>query len=158
MAEHIDTSGLRHGLQQILDEAMDLDGAAFGKIRIAKPADGVFEIAVQRGFSDRFVEAFRTITRDDECPSARAARTGKRVAVPDVARQAAQDPFLAAARDEGVRGMQATPIVTANGRVVGTLSTLFRHAYGISIASALVLDHHARRAAALIETLLPAGG
>ena len=143
-------SGLQRALLEILDEAMQLDGAAFGKIRVARPADGTLEIEVHRGLSDGFVRAFRAVSPDDACPSARAARTGKRVAVPDIMRQQTDDPFLNAIRDEGVRGMQATPIVHHDGRVLGTLSTLFRSAYAASTVSALVLDHLARRAASLI--------
>ena len=132
---------------------MQLDGAAFGKIRVARPADGTLEIEVHRGLSDSFVDAFRAVSPEDSCPSARAARTGKRIAVPDILRQPKDDPFLNAIRDEGVRGMQATPIVATDGRVVGTLSTLFRSVYAASTVSALVLDHLARRAGALIGTV-----
>ena len=150
MTQRSEGSGLRRALLEILDEAMQLEGAAFGKIRIARPGDGVLQIEVHRGLSDAFVHAYRAVTPDDSCPSARAARTGKRIAVPDITRQPAEDPFLSAVREEGVRGMQATPIVDPDGRVVGTLSTLFRSVYAASFASALVLDHLARRAAALI--------
>ena len=150
MTQQSEGSGLRRALLEILDEAMQLDGAAFGKIRLARPGDGALEIEVHRGLSDGFVHAFRAVAPDDSCPSARAARARKRIAVPDVMRQGADDPFLNAIRDEGVRGMQATPIVSPDGRVVGTLSTLFRGAYAASTVSALVLDHLARRAASLI--------
>jgi GAF domain-containing protein len=149
-------SGLQRALLEILDEAMQLDGAAFGKIRVARPADRTLEIEVHRGLSDGFVQAFRAVTPEDTCPSARAARTGKRIAVPDITRQPTDDPFLTAVRDEGVRGMQATPIVNHDGRVLGTLSTLFRSAYAASTVSALVLDHLARRAASLIGVIGPA--
>lgn len=149
-----DKTALRRGLLQILDEAMQVDGAAAGKIRVARPDTSTLEIAVQRGFSDGFVEAFRAIASDDACPSARAVRWRKRVTVPDLARQPPDDPFLAAAREEGMRAMQATPILAPDGAVLGTLSTCFRHAYALSAAAALVLDHHASRAAPLIKDLL----
>lgn len=148
-----DKTALRHGLQQILDEAMQLDGAAFGKIRVARPESRTLEIEVQRGFSRRFVEAFREIAPDEDQPSALAVRTRRRVTLPDLERQPADHPFVAAAREEGVRAMQATPIVGPDGEVVGCLSTSYRHPYSVSSASALVLDHHARRAAELIRDL-----
>lgn len=146
-------TALRRGLLQILDEAMQLDGAAFGKIRLARPGSRTLEIAVQRGFSDGFVAAFREVTPDDDQPSAVAVRTRRRITLPDLARQPAHDPFVAAARDEGVRAMQATPIVAADGDVLGCLSTCYRTPCAVTTASAIVLDHHARRAATLIKDL-----
>jgi GAF domain-containing protein len=146
-----DKTALRHGLLQILDEAMQVDGAAAGKIRVARAGSSTLEIAVQRGFSEDFVQAFRAISPEDECPSARAARTRKRVIVPDLERQPPADPLVAAVRDAGVRAMQATPLVAPDGAVIGTLSTCFRHVHALSAAAALVLDHHARRAASLIK-------
>lgn len=152
--ESSDKTALRRGLRQILDEAMQLDGAAFGKIRVANPDSGTFEIEVQSGFSERFVEAFRAVTPEGSQPSALAVRTRRRITLPDLARQPADDPFVAAARDEGVRAMQATPIVAPGGEVVGCLSTHFRKPYSVTVASGLVLDHHARRAATLIRELI----
>lgn len=142
---------LRRGLDEVLEEAMQADGAAFGKIRVATPDDSTLEIQVQRGLSDAFVNEFRVVEIGDSCPAATAARLKRRVAIPDVARQSQNDPFVVAVREEGVRALQTTPIIAAQGRVVGTLSTLFTHAYHVSTASAIVLDHCARRAAALIE-------
>lgn len=150
--ENTDDTALRRGLLQILEEAMQLEGADFGKIRVARPDSRTLEIAVQLGFSERFVEAFREITPDDDQPSARAVRTRRRITLPDLARQPADHPFVAAVRDEGVRAMQVTPIVAPDGDVVGCLSTCYRQPCTVTTASALVLDHHARRAATLIKT------
>jgi GAF domain-containing protein len=152
--EDNDKTALRRGLLQILDDAMQLDGAAFGKIRVARPDSRTLEIQVHRGFSERFVEAFREITPDDHQPSALAARTRRRITLPDLERQPADDPFVAAARDEGVRAMQATPILAPDGKVIGCLSTCYREPCSVTVSSALVLDHHARRAAELIENLV----
>jgi hypothetical protein len=121
---------------------------------VARPDSGTLEIEVQRGFSEQFVEAFRAITPDDPQPSAVAVRTRRRIALPDLTRQAVDDPFVIAARDEGARSLQATPIVTPEGKVVGCLSTLYRQPYSVTTASALVLDHQAQRAATLIKELI----
>jgi hypothetical protein len=151
--EDTEKTAFRRGLLQILDDAMQLDGAAFGKIRVARPASRTLEIEVHRGFSERFIATFREITPDGHQPSALAVRTRRRITLPDLERQPADDPFVAAARGEGVRAMQATPIVASDGVVVGCLSTCYRQPCAVTVASALVLDHQARRAATLIEGL-----
>jgi hypothetical protein len=149
-----DKNALRERLLQVLDEAMQVDGAAFGKIRVVRHDAGVLEIEVHRGFSDRFVETFRAIAPEDPQPSAVAVRTRRRITLPDLTRQPAEDPFVAAARDEGARAVQATPIVAPDGEVIGCLSTFYTRPYSVTVASGLVLDHHAQRAAEVIRNLM----
>jgi GAF domain-containing protein len=146
---------LQQRLLEVLDEALRVDDAAAGKIRVLDPESGTLEIRAQRGFSERFVNSFRVIDSDDELPSARAFRLRHRVAIPDVAHDGQTKALQEAAREEGFRAMQATPIVDSRGRVIGTLSTHFPTVHRPSSVSALMLDHCAAKAAALLEGHLP---
>lgn len=143
---------LQHKLRPILEDAMRPDGAEFGKIRLAQPDKGTLEVHVHQGFSEAFIETFRELPIDDPAPSAQAARLGRRVTIPDLEKKEQIDSaFLAAALEEGVRAMQATPIVSPSGEVLGTLATHFTKPYLATMASRIVLDFCAARAAAIIE-------
>lgn len=143
---------LRAALLAILDEAMHVDKAARGKIRVYNPESGRLEISVQRGFSDDFVAAFGAIARDTSLACARAFRSRRRVTVPDVAREALPPDYREAARQEGFQAVQSTPLIGAGGRVLGTLTTHFEQVHLPSTSAALVLDYLSRKAASVLES------
>ena len=106
---------LHTALLEILDEAMHVDRAARGKIRVYNPESGRLEITVQRGFSDDFVAAFGAIARDGTLACARAFRQRRRVTVPDVSREPLPPDYREAARQEGFQAVQSTPVIGAGG-------------------------------------------
>jgi hypothetical protein len=133
---------------------MKVDAATCGKIRVVDPSTGTLEIEVQRGFSEHFIESFRVVDVTDEIASARALRLRHRVNVPDVAKDPHLERYHVIAKQEGFKAMQATPIFGVDGDIVGTLSTHFPRVHHPSTVAALVLDHCASKAGALIEALL----
>lgn len=143
-------------LLEILDEAMRVDHAARGKIRVYNPDSGRLEIRAQRGFSDGFVAEFGAIPQDTSLACARAFRSRRRVTVPDVSRDALPPDYREAARREGFQALQSTPVIGAGGRVIGTLTTHFGQVHLPSTSAALVLDYLSRKAAGVIEA--QAGG
>lgn len=145
---------LRTTLLAILDEAMQVDDAARGKIRIYNPDSGRLEVRVQRGFSDGFLDSFGAIAQDEPLACARAFRTRRRVVVADVARDALPEDYRAAARQEGFQALQSTPVIGSGGRVLGTLVTHFPGVHLPSQSAAMVLDYLSRKAAGAIEALL----
>lgn len=144
---------LEAALLQVLDEAMRVDDAAWGKIRVYNPRTQALEIQAQRGFSDGFVQSFRAIGAGDELACARAFRLRRRVTVANVSTDPLGAPHREPARDEGFKGLQATPLIAPDGRVVGTLSTHFPHVHVPSTAATLVLDYLSSKAAHLIDAL-----
>jgi GAF domain-containing protein len=144
---------LHAALLEILDEAMHVDRAARGKIRVYNPHTGRLEISVHRGFSDDFVAAFGAIERDTRLACARAFRLGRRVTVPDVSRDTLPDDYREAARQEGFQAVQSTPLISAGGKVLGTLTTHFEQVHLPSMSASLVLDYLSRKAAGVIECL-----
>lgn len=146
---------LNQALLNILDEAMSVDEAACGKIRVYNPQAGTLEIRVQRGLSEEFLESFGAVREDEPSPCARAFRLRHRVTVPDVMLDPHAQSYRDAARAEGFKAMQVTPLIGAQGRVVGTLSTHFPRVHHPSKAATVVLDHWAKKAATMIERLEP---
>ena len=146
-------SNLHAALLEILDEALTVDQAACGKIRVYDPVSDSLEIRAQRGFSDGFVNSFRAVSKDEPVACARAFRLRHRVTVPDISADPLAEPYRAAARDEGFKAMQVTPLIGTGGRVVGTLSTHFPRIHHPSASAALVLDYLSRKAASIIEAL-----
>ena len=146
---------LSRALLEVLDEAMHVDDAACGKIRVYNPLSGSLDIRVQRGLSDEFVASFGAVREDEPSPCARAFRLKHRVSIPDITQDPRSSVYRAAAEAEGFKAVQATPLITPNGRVVGTLSTHFPKVHHPSGAAATVLDHWAQKAALLIERLDP---
>lgn len=144
---------LHDALLQVLDEALSVDDAACGKIRVYNPQTGALEIRAQRGFSEQFVQAFRAVDADEELACARAFRLRRRVTVPNVSVDPLTAPYREPAREEGFKALQATPLIGRDGRVVGTLSTHFPKVHAPSVAAGLVLDYLSSKAAALVETL-----
>jgi GAF domain-containing protein len=143
---------LEAALLEVLDEAMSVDQAACGKIRVYNAQARTLEIHAQRGFSDGFVQTFRAVDADEELACARAFRLRRRVAVPNVSTDPHSAPFLEPARAEGFKALQSTPLIAPGGRVVGTLSTHFARVHMPSASAALVLDYLSSKAATLIES------
>ena len=151
-----DRHELYEALLEVLDEAIRVDAAACGKIRVYDPASGSLAIRAQRGFSEDFVRSFEAIDPDDELACARAFRLRHRIAVPDVTADPRSEPYHEAARNEGFRGMQATPVIGSQGQVLGTLSTHYPRVHHPSTSAGVLLDYLSRKAATLLETLSPA--
>lgn len=143
---------LQAALLEVLEEAMSVDEAACGKIRVYNPQTRALEITAQRGFSEDFVQSFRAVDADEELACARAFRLRRRVAVPNVSTDPHSTPYREPARAEGFKALQATPLIAPDGRVVGTLSTHFPRVHMPSASAALVLDYLSVKAATLIES------
>lgn len=147
---------LRHRLDAVLDEAMQADGSASGKIRVLDPETGELRICAHRGLSPTFLERYFRTGPEGDTVCAEALRRRRRVVVPDLGRDGRHAELAAHGRDSGFKGLQSTPIVAPDGQVVGTLSTLFGTSYQPSKSVELVLDYCARRAAGIIDEMSPA--
>jgi len=144
---------LEAALLEVLDEAMSVDQAACGKIRVYNPQAGTLDIQAQRGFSEEFVRSFRAIDADDDLACARAFRLRRRVTVANVSTDPQAAPYREPAREEGFKALQSTPLIAPDGRAVGTLSTHFARVHMPSASAAMVLDFLSARAASLIYAL-----
>lgn len=120
-------STLASALDCALDAAIALHGADFGNIQLLNCASRVLEIRAQRGFDKKFLETFHSVSVDDPSACGRALRDNTSVVIRDVNADPAYAPFRAIAAEAGYRGVQSTPLISSGGKIVGIISTHFRH-------------------------------
>ncbi len=146
-----------HTLDDLLDEtlaaAIELTGADLGNLRLLDTATGEMQIRAQRGFRRPFLEALETVTSTSRCCCSAALRRGERVVIPDIADSGDfYEPQLRKAMLEaGVRSVQATPLVSRQGEILGMISTHWQRPHGAQGPDLRLLDVLARQAADLAE-------
>lgn len=99
-------SELYKSLLQVLDEAMQIDGATRGNIHLANPVDGGLQMIVHRGFNPAFVQTFAHMRTDEPTSCARAIRYRHRVIIPDIARDLLFGPYLTICHENGFQAVQ----------------------------------------------------
>jgi GAF domain-containing protein len=119
-------STLTETLDCALDAAIALHGAQFGNIQILNLGNRTLEIRAQRGFDQEFLDTFRSVSIDDPCACGRALRSNTSIVIRDVQTDPEYAPFRSIAAEAGYRGVQSTPAISADGRIIGVISTHFR--------------------------------
>jgi PAS domain S-box-containing protein len=116
---------LQEGLDVMLAAAIELLGADQGHVQLLEGSgkDGVLRIAAQRGLQPDFLEHFREVSADDDCPCGRALRSGQRIIIEDVEADAPRRALAAAA---DYRAVVTTPLMGGDGKPLGMLSAHFR--------------------------------
>jgi hypothetical protein len=140
-------------LYELLEEAIRIQSAVSGKVRVISEDQTHLDLVAQRGLSPSFASNFARIGTADAAPASKAFRKNARVYVADVAHDVRSSLYATACLEEGFTAMHATPISSPSGNVLGTLSTLYRVRPQISAAEAIVLDHCAGRLGATLCTL-----
>lgn len=138
----------------VLDDAMRIEAAGWGKIRLLDSMMRSLHVEAQRGFSDDFLQVFGTVSSDEDVPAVRAAKLKRRVTVPNVSEDLCSETYRVVAEQEGFRAMQNTPVLSDDGQLLGILSTCYDHVYLPSMAEAIVFDHCAARVANIVQTVL----
>jgi PAS domain S-box-containing protein len=146
----VEAADLTKVLEEMLDATIALQRAAFGNVQLCDPASGRLEIVAQRGFSQRFLERFARVDRDQDCACGRALRQGERVIIEDVEMDGGYVPYRELAAAEGYRAVQSTPIRGRNGRPIGMLSTHFREPHRPSERELQLTDLYLRMVSELI--------
>jgi GAF domain-containing protein len=136
----------------VLDDVIALHGAEFGNIQM--PVGDNLRIVEQRGFSAPFLDAFRTVSREDGSACGRALRNGKPVIVPDVEEDTEYAPLRGFARKAGYRAVQTTPLLTSKGAMFGVVSTHFVNVHSPTPIEMEVVGAYGRFAADYLYELL----
>lgn len=126
-------------------------GADMGNIQILVPGTSRFRVAAHRGFSDENLEHFREVTEANGTACGRAVRARQRVIIPDVELDAAYSTLRTAAAAAGYRGVQATPLISRRGDLLGILSTHFRQPHCPTESQLRMLDLYAQQAVDAME-------
>ena len=142
---------LHEGLEEMLSATIEFLGAAKGNIQIFHPERGVLTIEAQRGFEKDFLDFFREVSANDGCACGRALRTGERIVIEDVEKDAQFASFREVARGAGFRGVTSTPLLGTHGVPLGILSTHFTLPHRPSDQELRRLDLYVRQGADFIE-------
>ena len=114
-------------LSAVVDAATAITEAPRGSLQLVEPRSGTLTIAAQKGFAKPFLRFFAKVREDAPVTAAAAMRMRERVVIEDVT---CSDIFYDAASIEvlakaGVRAVQSTPLIGADGKVFGVISTHF---------------------------------
>jgi PAS domain S-box-containing protein len=146
----VEAQDFKQLLEEIVAAGTEITRADMGNIQLLE--DGALKIVAQRGFEAPFLDFFNSVSHGlAACGT--ALQRGERVIVEDVAESpvftgtAACAVMLAA----GARAVQATPLVSRSGRVLGMFSTHYQEPGRPGERELRMLDLLARQAADLIE-------
>ncbi len=138
------------GLEQILSCVVPLLGADRGVAQLLG-GDGVLRLAAQEGFDEALLDLLREIRPEEFASFERALRTGERVVIADVDRDALDAASRAVAKAAGYRSVQSTPLVSREGRRLGMLSTHWILPHRPSRDALRLFDLYAQQAADFID-------
>ncbi len=139
-------------LDGVLDFALEVLHADKGNLQLADPVTGALSIAAHRGFGTEFLDYF-AVVNDDASACGRAAQRGAQVMITDVRADPDFGPHLDIAAASGFRAVQSTPLIAADGRLVGILSTHYPRPTTLPSRDLLTM----RRFGALIGDRVTAG-
>ncbi|MFO0754020.1 MAG: EAL domain-containing protein [Thermodesulfovibrionales bacterium] len=142
-------------LEGLIDAALFLSSAERGTLQLLEPASGELKILAHRGFNRSFLEFFSTVVCDTSAVCGAAMRQKERVIVEDVTQSPlfAGSPALEVLLGAGVRAVQATPLISRTGRLVGIVSTHWRVRHRSDERVLRMMDLLAGQAADAIEAM-----
>src|ERR1044072_7203202 len=139
-------------LRDVLNVAIEISGADKGNVQLLDRESGKLKLAAQGGFEDPFVESVESVISDDTACGV-ALRTRQRVIVEDVTNSEiyAGKHSLEAMSHADVLAVQALPLLSSTGNVLGIISVHFTHAHRPSEQELRLLDLLARQTADYLE-------
>lgn len=108
-------------LEYFLEQAMRIDSADFGNIRLLSRSSGNLRIVAQKGFQHDFMERFSTLDICCGCPYCRMHKEARPLLIPDLLDDTAFAAHRGMAFSSGVRSMVSVPVLS-DGRFIGVLS------------------------------------
>ncbi|HEV2319215.1 MAG TPA: GAF domain-containing protein [Verrucomicrobiae bacterium] len=151
----VQVSAFRDSVLQILDAAIELDGASKGTVQLFDPEIDALHIVGQRGFDPAFLELFEIVRPDDLCICGRSLRHKRRVMCHDIMADRLFSPYFSTVSANGIRAVQSTPVIGADGRARGVISTHFSKVHILTQSAGKVLDGFASEMAALFAEYYP---
>lgn len=147
------SSSLPAAMEEAIAAATALMGADMGTLQLYDARTGMLEIAASLGFDREFIEHFRRVRVLDDDVCGQAIRSGARVVVEDVRVDDDFAPHRMAAIAGHVRAVQATPLMSRTGELLGVLATHWRHPHRPGERDLHILDLYARQAAEFVERI-----
>ncbi len=134
----------------ILGAAVSITAASKGALQLFNESENRLELILGYNFSDSFLS--RSKYMDLETGNCgRACKAKKRIFDEDVTVSFAGSPGLKYLLEEGILGVQSTPLISSSGKLVGVLNTYYADRKKFSARELRMLDLLARLAADTIE-------
>ena len=139
--------------QQALNAAVTIMHSDMASIQMVDEERDALRLLASRGFEPDFDHTFKWVRRDTQTSCSVSWQERHRVIVPDVEtwEYLVDDQALEDHRKAGIRGVQSTPLISRNGRIIGVISTHWRNPYEPQESALRLIDILARQAADLIE-------
>jgi signal transduction histidine kinase len=147
------TQDLAATLDEVLHAAIAMFGADRGDIKLFDAEHGVLRMAAHQGFAAAYLEHFAEVPIHAETACARAVARGERVVLDDIREDPRYQAHLEVSEAAGFLAVQATPLISRDGRALGVLSTHFRQPGRPSDRELRMLDLYARHAADHVDML-----
>jgi PAS domain S-box-containing protein len=144
---------MQTALEEVLDAAVALLEADMGNVQLFDAQTHELQIVAHRGFSENFLEYFRSVGADPSALCARAAQQGQRTIVEDVQTDPGFARHRAIAATAGFRAVLSTPVTSRSGELLGVLSTHFREPHRSSERALRMVELYARQAAEFLERM-----
>ena len=141
------STALLSTLNEILDAVILVLHGKCGTIKMYDPSRQVSQIIAHRGCDPDYVKAVGELSIDTGLAGPRAIRDRTRVIVSDVNHDPEYEPYRDIAKNAGYLTVQATPLVSRDGEVLGALVTHLAKPHDFSDHELQVLDLYARQAA-----------
>lgn len=139
----------------MLDALMEYHQADFGELQLSDSDGKDLRIAAHRGFDDQALTEVRRVALHAQSTHGRALRSKCSVLSKDVRTDADLAAIAKQLAKAGVCAVQSTPLVGADGAVVGVISTYFRKPYRFVASTMQVTAMYAQQGAYLLERALP---
>ena len=142
--------------EQILDTVVAILHADFASIQILFPergTNGELLLLGYRGFNAQTAEFWKWVSPISRSSCGECLRTGQRVIIQDIEKcnfKIGSDD-LGIFRQNGIRAIQTTPLISRSGALLGVFSTHWREVHQITVLELRTLDVLARQAADLID-------
>lgn len=140
-------------LKNFLLVISDTEHAVGGVVQLAADGSQDLHIAAHHGLSEEFVRHYAHGTPNDGTPGSQALAERRRVVIRDVEADEAFAPHLAVTHAEGIRAIQATPLISVQRHSLGVLTTFYSKPQHPGAESLRLIDQCADVARLLIEAV-----
>lgn len=111
----------------LLNSVIEVTGADFGNVQLLDSSEHVLRIVAHQGFDNEFLNYFETVRAESGCACGAAMERQTRLMVADVASDPIfDDPARHVLSRANVRAVQSTPLIDAEGNLIGVVSTHYR--------------------------------
>jgi signal transduction histidine kinase/ActR/RegA family two-component response regulator len=140
-------------LSDILMAAIDFMNADAGHLQLYDAEEGKLRVLAQHGFTPSLLASLTHGKQGERASYVTALESGRRIVIPDIETSAvfAAGPLPRIKLEAGLRAVQATPLISRAGLVLGVISTYWRATHEPGHRELRFLDMLARQAADVIE-------